>query len=189
VDEANPYPATIYEPWIYLAYQSQGSPADWTAFDRIVITFSAPPTADMNLQTTVTSDITWAAESDVATGTNSVTILFSDLFSAEPEFTGSNVVNCAFSFDPPIFESFAIGSIQLIETAAAPLPCISAVKNGNGITLTWPTNAAGFSLHHTTDITQSFCAVTNEPVVDGTNYSVTLPCVCPAEFFCLKSIR
>jgi hypothetical protein len=55
------------------------------------------------------------------------------------------------------------------------------------ITLIWPTNAAGFSLQHTTDITRSFSAVTNEPVMDGTNYLVIMPCVCPAEFFCLKS--
>jgi len=33
---------------------------------------------------------------------------------------------------------------------------------------------------------QSFSAVTNNPMVVGTNYSVTLPCACPAEFFCLK---
>jgi hypothetical protein len=33
---------------------------------------------------------------------------------------------------------------------------------------------------------QSFIAVTNDLVVAGTNYSVTLPCVCPMEFFCLK---
>jgi hypothetical protein len=122
----------------------------------------------------------------VAAGTQSVTIPFSDLIPTNTPFTGSNVLGCSFSFDPPIFESFVIEDIQVTGPSSSPLPCLNATKCVGGLTLTWPTNAAGFILQHTTDMTQGFVTVTNDPVVDGTNYSVTLPCVCPAEFFCLK---
>jgi hypothetical protein len=176
-----------YEPWIYLAYQSDGAAADWSAFDRIVITFTTPPTADMSIQTWAVSDITtWYAQTTAAAGTNSVTILFSNLLASGVLFTGSDVVACSFSFSPPMAESFVIGGIQVTRPAAPPLPCLNAVMSRGGLALTWPTNAAGFALQHTTNLAQSFIAVINNPVVAGTNYSVTLPCACPAEFFCLK---
>ena len=187
VAEVAPPPESMYEPWIYLAYQSGGLAADWSAFDRIVINFTVPPTADMRIQTDVGSDITWYAETTVAAGAHSATILFSELTAyLNPVFTGSNVLGCSFSFNPPMQESFVIGDIQVIGPAAPLLPCLNAVKSEGGLTLIWPTNAAGFVLQSTTNKVQSFIAVTNDPVVVGTNYSVTLPCVCPAEFFCLK---
>jgi hypothetical protein len=176
-----------YEPWVYLAYQSDGAAADWSGFDRIVITFTTPPTADMSIQTWAATDTnTWYAETTAEAGTNSVTFLFSNLLASGGVFTGSDVVGCSFSFSPPMSEYFVIGDIQVTGTAVPPLPCLNAVESGGGLTLIWPTNAAGFGLQHTTDMTRSFSAVTNSPVVAGTNYSVTLPCVCPAEFFCLK---
>jgi hypothetical protein len=184
VAEAAMPPESPYYPWIYLAYQSSSFAADWSAFDRIVITFTAPPTTDMSIQTEVTTDVTtWYAETSVAAGDYSETILFSDLNPTNTVFTGSNVSYCSFSFNPPMQESFVIGDIQVTGTAAPLLPCLNAVSCEGGVTLAWPTNATGFVLQQTTNWALSFIAVTNSPVVVGTNYSVTLPCACPAEFF------
>jgi hypothetical protein len=176
-----------YEPWIYLAYQSGGTSADWSAFDRIVMNFATAPTADMSIQAWAVSDITtWYAPATAVAGSNSVTILFSNLLATGAAFTGSNIVACFFSFSPPMAESFVIRDIQVTNTAAPLLPSLNAVKSGGGLTLTWPTNATGFVLEHSTDMAQDFSAVTNSPVVAGTNYSVTLPCACLAEFFFLE---
>ena len=179
-------PESMYEPWIYLAYHSGGLAADWSTFDRIVINFTVPPTADMRIQTGVYSGSGWYAETSVPAGAHSATILFSDLIPTDTPFTGSNVLDCSFSFNPPMQEYFVIGDIQVTGPAAPPLPCLNAAKCESGLTLTWPTNAAWFVLQSKINMAQSFIAVTNDPVVVGTNYSVTLPCVCPMEFFCLK---
>jgi hypothetical protein len=176
-----------YEPWIYLSYPGNGTAVDWSAFDRIVISFSSPPTADLSVQTWVTSETdsgssTWYAPSTAAAGGNLLTILFSDLTASGAAFTGSNVASCAFSFSPPMVDYFVIGAIQVITP-----PSLNAVMSGGDLTLTWPTNAAGFVLQHTTNMSQSFAAVTANPLVVGTNYSLTLPCGCASEFFRLQS--
>jgi hypothetical protein len=176
-----------YEPWIYLNYPANGTAVDWSAFDRIVINFSSPPTADLSIQTWVRSDTadgstTWYAPAIAAAGNNLLTILFSDLLASGIPFTGSNVASCCFSFSPPMVDYFVIGDIQVIKP-----PSLNAVVSGCDLTLTWPTNAPGFALQHTTNMSQSFAAVTVNPVVAGTNYSVTLPCGCASEFFRLQS--
>ena len=188
VDEQASLGDSDYAPWIYLFYQSSGAAADWSDCDRMVITFTAPPTADMWLQVNVGSDNSWYAGIEVPAGASTVTVLFSDLIPTDTPFTGSNVLSCSFSFSPPMDELFAISSIQVIKgSPGLSLPCLNAARCAEGLQLTWPTNAAGFVLQHTIDMTQDFVAVTNEPVVVGTNYSVTLPCACPAEFFRLQS--
>ena len=187
VNEAVMESESPYDPWIYLAYQSGGPAADWSAFNQIVINFTTPPTADLRIQTDVTSDITtWYAETLVAAGAYSASIPFSDLNPTDTAFTGSNVLYCSFSFNPPMQESFVIGDIQVTAAAMPLLPCLNAVRCEAGVTLTWTTNATRLVLQHSTNMDQSFSAVTNNPMVVGTNYSVTLPCACPAEFFCLK---
>ena len=134
-----------YAPWIYLSYQSSGAAADWSDCDRMVITFSTPPTTDMLLQTYVTTDITtWYAGITVAAGTKSVVILFSDLVPTDTPFTGSNVLSCSFSFSPPMDELFAISSILVIKGSPGPsLPCLNAARCTEGLQLTWPTNRHG----------------------------------------------
>jgi hypothetical protein len=171
-----------YSPWIYLSYPFNGSALDWSAFDRIVITFTSPPTADMNVQAWLNSDTEWwYASSTAAAGSNSLTFLFSNLLANDgTSCTGINVKGCSFGFSPPMSDYFVMGDIQVL-----PTPCLVAAACVGGMTMTWPTNAVGFVLEHTTNLAQSFVPVTNVPVVVGTNYSVALPCSCPAEFFCL----
>jgi hypothetical protein len=187
-DVALPEGETPYDPGLSLSYKSTSSPADWSAFDRIVFTFTTPPTIDMSIDTTAGYDIytSWVATTPVAAGAHSATILFSDLTGSTGAFTGGNIMFCWFSFNFPISESFVIGNIQVTGTATPPRPCLNAEMGTGGLTLTWPTNAAGFALHSTTNLAQSFSPVACQPVVAGTNYSVTRPCVCPSEFFCLK---
>jgi hypothetical protein len=174
---------SAYAPFVYLNYPFNGSPADWSALNRIVITFNSPPTADMSVQAWVHSDTEWwYASSAAPAGTNSLTFLFSGLLANDgTACTGINVEGCSFSFSPPMSESFVIGDIQVLAT-----PSLSTVQGEGGLTLTWPTNAVGFVLQHSTNMAQSFIPVTGNPVVVGTNYSVAVPCACAAEFFCLK---
>jgi len=174
-----------YEPWIYLAYQSSGAAADWSGCDRIFITFSTPPTAGMRLQTYVGSGNSWYAETMVPAGAPFVTILFSDLIPTDTPFSGTNVLSCSFSFSPPMQELFAISSIQVI--ARPPSPLLNAACCPEGLQLTWPTNATGFALQHSMNLTEGFVTVTNKPVAAGTNFCVTLSCTGPAEFFRLAS--
>ena len=154
-----------YAPWIYLSYQSSGAAADWSDCDRIVITFSTPPTAGMLLQVYVGSGNSWYSGIDVPAGASTVTVPFSDLIPTDTPFTGSNVLSCSFSFSPPMDESFAIGSIRVIKgPTGSSLPCLNAARCKEGLQLTWPANAAGFVLQHTPDLAQDFVTVTNVPV-------------------------
>jgi len=187
VDELASQGDSDYSPWIYLSYQSSGAAADWSDCDRIVIDFSAPPTSDMLMQVYVGSGSSWYAGIEVPAGASTVTVLFSGLIPTDTPFTGSNVSLCSFSFSPPMHELFAISSIRVIKgSTGLALPCLNAERCAEGLRLTWPASAAGFALQHTPDLEQDFVAVTNQPVVDGTNCCVTLPCACPAEFFRLQ---
>ncbi len=177
----DPTPASSYEPAIILNYD--GFSADWSAFDRIVIRFSTPPTADVALETSLNSggDPSWA-DTAVPAGSQSATILLSEL---NGPVTLSNVTSIRFQWTLPREVSLVLRDIQVTGASVPELPwlCLSA---GAGLTLSWPTNAAGFSLESTTNLTTSFTTATNEPMVAGTNYSVTLPVGRPAEFFRLR---
>jgi len=189
VAEAPMPTSSDYYPWLYLAYQSAGPVADWSSFDQIVITFTTAPSADMRIQTNVSADNSWYEETTVPAGAQSATILFSDLIAnGHPVFTGGGVTSCSLSFNPPMLESFVIRDIQLTRSAAPFPPRLDAARAVGGVTLTWPTNAAGFVLQHATILVEVFTAVTNSPTVTGTNYSVTLPCNYPTEMFRLKNV-
>jgi hypothetical protein len=174
---------TPYAPWIYLAYQAGALSAfDWTACDRIVITFSTPPSADLWIETDVIGDNTWYADTTNTAGSQSATILFSSLMNYQNlVFTGTNITGLEFQIWPPMSEAFAIQDIQVLLT-----PCLNAVKCPSGVTLTWPTNAAGFALQFSTNLLSGFATVTNAPIISGTNFSLTLPCACPSGFFRLS---
>jgi hypothetical protein len=175
-------------PWIYLSYSQSGVSLDWSAFDRIVITFATPPTTDMLVQFTIAGDETWAVDTNVPAGTLAVTIPFSSLTAVPSStFTGLNVTSCAFSFSPPRSELFSISDIQLVSSGAPPQPLLNVMPCKNGVALTWPTNGLSMVLQHSTSMTNGFDTITNVPVIAGTNYSVLLPCACPSEFFRLKS--
>jgi hypothetical protein len=175
-------PETAYEPWIYLSYPLEGPAADWSAFDRIVIHFTAQPTANMYVQAWVNSDGTsMSASATALAGTNSLTFPFSSLLAYDgTPCAGSNITACSFSFSPPMVEDFTIGDIEV----DAP-PCLCAAQCESGLTLAWPTNAAGYVLQHSTNLALGFVPVAGIPAVVGTNYSVVMPCSCQAEFFSL----
>jgi hypothetical protein len=61
--------------------------------------------------------------------------------------------------------------------------------SGRNIALSWPTNATGYQLQSSLLLGSSatWTAVTNTPVISGTNYSVTLPATNHCVFFQLQS--
>ena len=63
-----------------------------------------------------------------------------------------------------------------------PVLTIAAVGNNN-VQLSWPTNAAGFSLQASPRVNGTYVTLTNSPVVIGTNYAATLPATNAAAFF------
>ena len=179
----DPAPASSYEPVIIQAYD--GFSEDWSAFDRIVIRFSTPPDTDVQLQTSINSagNGSWA-DTTVPGGSQSVTILFSDLNGA---FTPTDVNTLDFQWTLPRESSLVLRDIQVMGASVPELPRLN-ISPGGGVTLNWPTNAAGFFLESSTSLAAPFTPVTNAPLVVGTNCTVTLPTAEPMEFFRLHKL-
>jgi hypothetical protein len=176
----NPPEASTYEPAVLLDYDCPS--ADWSGFDRMVVRFATPPTADVAVQTSLNSggDPFWA-DTLVPAGSQSATILFSELNGSVPVSLGA-VTSLRLQWTLPAMASLTLRDIQVTGAGAPARPRLSVSLN-SGVTLSWPTNAPGFFLESTTNLATSFTTVTNEPVVAGTYYTVTLPATQPVEFF------
>jgi hypothetical protein len=78
--------------------------------------------------------------------------------------------------------SYGIDNIML-----QPSPSLAVRVVGTNVVVSWPTNALGFSLQSSTNLTAaSWSNVTNTAAIVGTNYSVTLGARQQKQFFRLK---
>ena len=68
------------------------------------------------------------------------------------------------------------------------LPALNARPNGNELILTWPTNAAGFTLQTTPDLRSPthWIDSTSVPAVSGAQFTVTNPLSASAQFYRLR---
>ena len=67
-------------------------------------------------------------------------------------------------------------------------PQLSIGLAGANVTISWPTNPAGYALQqHTNLATTNWIAVTNIPIVANTQYNVTLPLSGGQHFYRLLS--
>lgn len=182
IQAAIPYVEHVssYEPALNLSYS--GLSADWSAFDRITIRFSTPPTTNVAVQTSVYSagNASWV-DTVVPADTLSVTILFAELTGLTP----ANVTELSFQWSLPQQVSLVLRDIQVTGSGGAEVPRLNLVLVA-GAVLSWPTNAVGFRLESSPSLTAPFSTVTNAPFVVGTNYTVTLPADQPAQYFRLS---
>jgi hypothetical protein len=66
-------------------------------------------------------------------------------------------------------------------------PAVAIQISETNVVVSWPTNALGFALQSSTSINiGSWTAITNAPIVVGTNYTVTLNATNPVQCFSLK---
>ena len=83
--------------------------------------------------------------------------------------------------------AIAAGYGHTVALIGSPLP-FTALRGDNGTILTWPTNAPGFTLQSTTDLTApaSWSDVTNSPGLLGAQWAVTNPFASGAQYFRLR---
>ena len=76
-----------------------------------------------------------------------------------------------------------IGGVQL-------LPSLNARPNGNELILSWPTNAPGFTLQSTLDLTPPVTWVdsTSAPAVSGAHFTLTNTTTGGAQFYRLRKM-
>jgi hypothetical protein len=92
----------------------------------------------------------------------------------------SNSVSGDYVLTQPSSGGYQIGFVTF-------LPAINFSQNGNKFVLTWPTNAAGFSLQDSTSLSAtSVWSSASLPSVNGTNYVVTNTISSDAMFYRLK---
>jgi hypothetical protein len=78
--------------------------------------------------------------------------------------------------------SYAVDNIVM-----QPIPSVAFQISGTDIIVSWPTNALGFSLQSATNLDiEDWTAITNAPIVIGTNYTITLSTTNQIQFFSLK---
>jgi len=80
-------------------------------------------------------------------------------------------------------------TLALLGTAPPPSPRLTITRSGANVILTWPTNAAAFTLQSTTNLVSPALWNTNSPapvIVNGQN-TVTNPAAGAQKFFRLKS--
>ena len=80
-------------------------------------------------------------------------------------------------------------SVALIGSAPL-LPSLNARPNGNQLILSWPTNAVGFTLQSTINLTPpaTWIDSANSPAVIGTQFTVTNTPSGPAQFYRLRKL-
>lgn len=85
--------------------------------------------------------------------------------------------------------TFLSGGVQRFSYIGPVFPTISATWNGTNIVAQWPTNAVGLKLQENSEITNrvGWSAVTNVPIVVGTNHRVELPASGAFRFFRLTT--
>ena len=70
------------------------------------------------------------------------------------------------------------------------LPALNARPNGNELILSWPTNAVGFTLQSTLDLTPpvTWLDSTSVPAVIGAHFTLTNSTSCGARFYRLRKM-
>ena len=70
------------------------------------------------------------------------------------------------------------------------LPSLNALPNGNELILSWPTNAVGFTLQSTPNLTPPVTWIdsANPPAVIGTQFTLTNTPSGPAHFYRLRML-
>ncbi|MGA2248820.1 MAG: hypothetical protein ABSH48_28020, partial [Verrucomicrobiota bacterium] len=120
----------------------------------------------------------------------SVQTLITNGLSAALPYDGDATLS--YGFDPSGFNG-AWGALATFYGTAnqTQAPWLALSQSGRGLALRWPTNATGFSLLSSSFLGSSaaWTAVSNRPVVVGTNYSVSLPVGAGSRFFRLQSIN
>ncbi len=88
-----------------------------------------------------------------------------------------NIANSTFTFQLPAL------SVVTFTGQAAP-PTLSATRLGNGLMLSWPTNAAGFNLEYSTSVADgNWLPVGILPAINGTMFVITNTASDEAGFF------
>jgi hypothetical protein len=79
-------------------------------------------------------------------------------------------------------------AVAILGVAAPFAVSLQAARSGNNLVLTWPTNAAGFTLQSTLDFTSpaTWIDFTSPPAVAGANFTVTNSPTNSARFFQLR---
>jgi hypothetical protein len=78
-------------------------------------------------------------------------------------------------------------TVALLGTAPPPLPRLTIIRSGANVILTWPTNAADFTLQSTTNLLSTVWApVAQSAVTNVGTISVTVPAGAGGKFFRLK---
>lgn len=121
-----PPEASSYEPAFLLDYDCL--PTDWSAFDRIFIRFSSPPSENVSLETDLNSDGTafWG-EKAVPAGSQSITILFSELSGSGP-VTVAGVTSLRLKWILPAAAMLQLRDIQVTGPPTAELSADLGMK-------------------------------------------------------------
>jgi hypothetical protein len=171
-----------YDPAVMLDYDCPAE--DWSGFTGIVVQFASPPSEPLQLETSLNSGGgDYYSEAVVPAGSLSFAVSFSGLGGSSP-IVLTAVTSLRLKFILPAMASVGLRDVQL-GGGAAPAPRLN-ISLGGGVAVTWPTNATGFTLESAPNLAAQFSAVTNAPVVSGTNYEVTVPADAPAQFFRLR---
>jgi uncharacterized repeat protein (TIGR03803 family) len=129
----------------------------------------------------------------VNTNGTAFTNLHSFIFSSDGANPRAGLILSGNSLDGTTYNGGGSGfgtlfSLSLGTTVSAPSPTLAIFRSGANVVLTWPTNAAGFTLISTTNLVSPAVWATNSPgpvVVNGQN-AVTNPASGAQKFFRLS---
>jgi hypothetical protein len=84
--------------------------------------------------------------------------------------------------------AIAAGGYQTVALLGLIAPQLTIIRSGPNVILTWPTNAAGFTLHSTTNFSPTtWSPVALPAVTNAGQICVTVPTTAGRKFFRLKS--
>jgi hypothetical protein len=178
---------TLSAPYMHLSIQATSSPVPGANLHPLTISFGSdkiygPPSVEFLAQ----------LSGHVVSGTGQ-TVTFntyanSTLLTASGNLTASQYIGSWTNGNVNVGNPYSLTEIMTIQASsvagasysldgtlyAAPLPVLAITRSGANVVLSWPTNAAGFTLQSTTNISPTaWSAVSPAPVVVNTNWVAT----------------
>jgi hypothetical protein len=142
---------------------TNGTSTDWILFEIGEI-FQTPDYGQPGSLNGTSTSVTIPADTLPPNSTNNAELVFYHLVST----TNGGSVTEAFVASVTIFNIITTGSV------AGPVPELTIIPSGTNVILEWPTNATGFTLQSTTNLSPAvWSAVSPAPVVVNTNNVVT----------------
>ena len=182
---ANEEGAMPYHPGVVFNYWSD-TPVDWSAFDRLIVDVTTPPSQTMTLSV----NLNWSTSGDeVQVTVNPGATQVEVPLSAFNGVVAAEIQGVSFEFMTAETDTFALGGFRLAGGVSRPQLDIALTRT-NHVILSWPVSAAGFVAQQSPTVNPaSWIDIALPCQTNATHISVAVPIVAEKGFYQLRQAQ